>query len=146
MALSITRALLVLAAATMLTGASDLGDLEISIPKLRNERGMLHLCLTRSPKAFLDCRADPDARKLSLSARGERTLRFSGIAPGRYVISAIHDENGNGKLDTFLSIPREGFGFSRNPRIRMGPPRFEEVQIVVTGGANRQQVEMKYLL
>lgn len=130
----------------MLTGASDLGDLEISIPALRNERGMLHLCLTQDPEAFLDCRADPDARKLSLAARGERKLRLSGVAPGRYAISVIHDENGNGRLDTFLSIPREGFGFSRNPRIRMGPPRFEEVQFMVLGGSNRQQVEMRYLL
>ena len=138
--------MLALTAATMLTGASDLGDLEISIAALRNQRGMLHLCLTQSPKAFLDCRSDPDARKLSLAARGEKTLRISGIAPGRYVISAIHDENGNGKLDTFLSIPREGFGFSRNPRIRMGPPRFEEVRFTVTGGPNHQQVAMKYLL
>ena len=145
-AASITRVLLGAAAMTTLTGATGVGDLEISIPALRSERGVLHLCLTQDPKAFLDCRADTRARKLSLPAHGERRLRFDGVAPGRYAISVIHDENGNGKLDTFLGVPREGFGFSRNPRIRMGPPRFDEVEFPVAGGTNRQQVQMKYLL
>ena len=107
---------------------------------------MLHLCLTQNPKAFLDCRADPAARKLSLPASGERKLHFGGLVPGAYVVAVIHDENGNGKLDTFLAIPREGFGFSRNPKIRMGPPRFDEVRFEVGRGTNSQRVEMKYLL
>lgn len=143
---SIRRALLAIGAATMLTGATGTGELEIDIPRLRNERGMLHLCLTQNPKAFLDCRADPAARKLSLPASGERKLHFGGLAPGAYVVAVIHDENGNGKLDTFLAIPREGFGFSRNPKIRMGPPRFDEVRFEVGSGTNSQRVEMKYLL
>ena len=37
--------------------------------------------------------------------------------------SLLHDENENSKLDTMLKIPKEGFGFSRNPAIRMGPPK-----------------------
>jgi uncharacterized protein (DUF2141 family) len=143
---SICRVVLAVTAVTMLTGASDLGELEINIPKLRNDRGMLHLCLTQDPKAFLDCRADPAARKLSLPANAERKLHFGGLAPGSYVVAVIHDENGNGKLDTILAIPREGFGFSRNPKIRMGPPRFDEVRFQINSGANRQSVEMKYLL
>jgi uncharacterized protein (DUF2141 family) len=107
---------------------------------------MLHLCLTQSSNSFLDCRTDPKARKLSLPVRGQPKLHFGGLAPGSYVIAVIHDENGNGRLDTFLKIPREGFGFSRNPRIRMGPPRFEEVRFAVAAGANGQQVRVKYLL
>lgn len=143
---SIKRAFLALTAGTMLTGATGPADLEVSISALRSNRGMLLLCLTQDPKAFLDCRADPSARKISIAAREMGTLRFSGIAPGLYAISVIHDENGNGRLDTLLSVPREGFGFSRNPRIRMGPPRFEDVEFMVTSGTNRQRIEIKYLL
>lgn len=143
---SIKRAALALTASTMLTAATGPGDLEISISGLRNARGTLRLCLTQNPKAFLDCRADPGARTLSVAAREAGTLRLSGIAPGRYAISVIHDENDNGKLDTLLAVPREGFGFSRNPRIGMGPPRFEDVQFAVGSGLNRQLIEMKYLL
>ena len=45
-----------------------------------------------------------------------------------------------------MAIPREGFGFSRNPRIRMGPPSFEEVRFEVSGTGVRQTIQMKYLL
>ena len=83
--------------------------------------------------------------KHSAAAR-QSGIRLRGISPGVYALSVIHDENGNGRLDRFMAIPREGFGFSRNPRIRMGPPRFEEVRFQVAGPVTRQAVQMKYLL
>lgn len=119
--------------------------LEIGIEGLRNHNGLVRLCLTRSPEHFPDCNADPAAVKRSLPARDAAGIRLGGIAPGTYALSVIHDENRNGRLDRFMAIPREGFGFSRNPRIRMGPPRFEEVTFEVTG-PTRQTVRMKYLL
>ena len=57
----------------------------------------------------------------------------------------IHDENRNGKLDTMLGMPREGFGFSRNPALRMGPPRYGDVRFAVAGHS-RQAIKLKYLL
>lgn len=107
---------------------------------------MLHFCLSQNPDVFLDCAKDPDALKLSSPASGDSRFRFKAIPAGRYALSVVHDENGNGELDTFLAIPREGFGFSRNPKIRIGPPSFEEVRFVIDGGSNRQHVEMNYLL
>ena len=69
-----------------------------------------------------------------------------GLASGAYAVSLFHDENGNGRLDTILGIPREGFGFSRNPPIRFGPPRFDAARFAVTSGEAAQQVRLKYLL
>ena len=57
------------------------------------------------------------------------------MAPGDYSLLVIHDENRNGKLDKMLGMPREGFGFSRNPAIRMGPPRYGDVRFAVPPGA-----------
>ncbi|GAA4809529.1 hypothetical protein GCM10023232_00640 [Sphingosinicella ginsenosidimutans] len=74
------------------------------------------------------------------------SVLFRGLPPGDYAVSVIHDENDDGRLNTFVGIPREGFGFSRNPRIRMGPPRFEECRIAVTGAAMREVIQIKYLL
>lgn len=84
--------------------------------------------------------------KRSLPAGQAAAIRLSGLAPGTYALSVIHDENANGRLDRFMAIPREGFGFSRNPRIRMGPPRFEEVRFEVGAGRVRQAVRLRYLL
>jgi uncharacterized protein (DUF2141 family) len=107
---------------------------------------MLRLCLTRNPAHFPDCNGDPAALKRSVAAGQASNIRLGGVAPGSYALAVIHDENGNGRLDKFMGIPREGFGFSRNPRIRMGPPRFDEVRFDVAGANVRQVVRMKYLL
>ena len=73
-------------------------------------------------------------------------MRFDGLPSGDYALALIHDENGNGKLDTVMGIPREGFGFSRNPAIRFGPPKFVESRIEVTSGGVDETVKVKYLL
>ena len=45
-----------------------------------------------------------------------------------------------------MGMPREGFGFSRNPAIRMGPPRYDDVRFSVPAGKSRQAVKLRYLL
>ena len=50
---------------------------------------------------------------------------FDMLEPGDYAVVVIHDDNQNGKLDTgAFGIPKEGYGFSRNAKGRLGPPPF----------------------
>jgi uncharacterized protein (DUF2141 family) len=121
-------------------------EVEIQVQGLRNARGVVRLCLTRQPEYFPDCNRDPAALKRSVPAGQAASIRLAAVPPGTYALGVIHDENGNGRLDRFLAIPREGFGFSRNPRLRMGPPRFDEVRFEVAGIALRQAVRLRYLL
>jgi uncharacterized protein (DUF2141 family) len=121
------------------------GDLEVAVERLRNQRGVLHLCLTRNTAHFPNCGGDPQALKRTVPA-GPGPVRFTGIAPGGYALSILHDENRNGRLDTLIGIPREGFGFSRNPVVRFGAPRFTQVRIDLPAGFTRQTVRMQYLL
>jgi len=54
------------------------------------------------------------------------------VPPGTYGVAAIHDENGNARLDrNFLGIPKEGFGFANNPRIFLGPAPFRAALVHV---------------
>ncbi|MGQ0589580.1 MAG: DUF2141 domain-containing protein [Sphingosinicella sp.] len=140
------QALLPLGLFALLTGQASPAELEIQVQGLRNANGQVRLCLTRNPAHFPDCNGDPAAVKRSLPTRAAASIRLRGVAPGIYALSVIHDENGDGRLNRFMAIPREGFGFSRNPRIRMGPPRFDEVRFQVSGGVVRQAVQMRYLL
>lgn len=103
-------------------------------------------CLTIRADKFPDCQKDPNSRRITVATTAAQTLRFEGLPSGDYALALIHDENGNGKLDTMMGIPREGFGFSRNPAIRFGPPKFSEARISVTSGAVDQNVKVKYLL
>ena len=59
---------------------------------------------------------------------------FDNVEPGEYALTVLHDENGNGKLDTnLLGMPKEGYGVSNNAFRRFGPPRFREAKITVNG-------------
>ena len=120
-------------------------SVDVEISGLRNAKGLLHVCITRNPAFFLDCRKDPKGFRQTAPAN-ERLLHFDGLPPGRYAVTLVHDENSNEKLDTMLGIPREGFGFSRNPAIRFGAPKFDEVSINLAPAANRAAIRMKYLI
>ena len=137
-------ALAALALAT-LPGAMPTGTLDVRISDLRSTRGTILLCLTADPANFPGCTDDRNAVTRSFPA-GERGVRIAGLGRGDYAVSVIHDENGNAKLDTFAGIPREGFGFSRNPAIRFGPPKFSASEFPLAGDVTMQQVRIRYLL
>lgn len=102
--------------------------------------------MTTRADMFSKCDKDPDARRLTVPVSQARAIRFDGLPSGSYAIALIHDENGNNKLDTSFGIPREGFGFSRNPVIRFGPPSFASAQFPVAGGTTDETIKVKYLL
>jgi uncharacterized protein (DUF2141 family) len=63
-----------------------------------------------------------------------------------YAVSAFHDENSNGNLDTnFMGIPREGVGASNNAKGHLGPPKFEAAAFQFSGGKLNLKITIKYL-
>lgn len=129
----------------LLTSAAPPAGLELSIAGQRSVRGFIRVCLTRDPAHFPGCTDDAQSIKRSVPA-AQTALRFDALPSGTYAVSLFHDENGNGRLDTVLGIPREGFGFSRNPPIRFGPPRFAAARFALTSGGGAERVQLKYLL
>ncbi|MCF8706780.1 DUF2141 domain-containing protein [Rhizorhapis sp. SPR117] len=131
---------------TTLPGAVPVHDLEVSIGGLRSDKGVLQLCLTRDSAFFPDCRKDPARRHLTVAASHPDGIVFPALPEDVYALSVLHDENANDRLDTFLGIPKEGIGFSRNPRLHFGPPRFSAVELDSADGARLSQIKMKYFL
>ena len=134
-----------LIALPLLSATTPGASILVDVTAIRSTRGIIQACLTRNPTHFPDCKADPAALRRSVPAAA-RQIRFDDIPAGRYALAIIHDENANRKLDTFAGIPREGFGFSRNPVVRFGPPRFDKVSIELPPGFTRTSVRMQYLL
>ena len=134
-----------LLALPLLGAAPVTADLTIKLDRLRNARGLIHACLTAKPAHFPACEKDPGAVTGTAPA-SVQAIRIAGMAPGKYAVAVVHDENSNRKLDKMMGIPREGFGFSRSPVIRFGPPRFEQVSINVRPGLTQQTVRMQYIL
>lgn len=131
-----------------LTGAAPLeatADLTVEITGLRNAKGEVQLCVTMRPE-FLDCEEDPAALTAQMATIEVAPVTFEALPTGTYAVLVLHDENANGKLDKMLGIPKEGFGFSGNPKIRMGPPKAHSVRFELGPGEVEQHVKMKYLL
>ena len=102
--------------------------------------------MTTRPDRFPQCQDDPQARRLTVAADKAGALRFSGLPTADYALALVHDENGNNKLDTVMGIPREGFGFSRNPVIHFGAPKFDAARFAVGSGTTIETVRVKYIL
>ena len=75
------------------------------------------------------------------------TLRvvLRDLPPGRYAVSAFHDENDNGELDTNLvGIPSEGYGFANDPGAAFGPPDFEAAAVTVGDTSEAAVLTLSY--
>lgn len=131
-----------------LGGAADQGaTVKIVVSDLRSDKGLVRACMTTEPKKFPRCRGVAGAHSAVAPASGPVTFTFTGVQPGRYAIALLHDENGNGKADRAIGMmPTEGFGFSRDARVRMGPPRFDEAVFAVEGETVSQTIRMRYML
>lgn len=130
----------------LLGGVSPSGELEVNVEELRSDNGLLHVCVTRDEAHFPGCKNDPAARKESFRVRDTRSVRFENLPSGDYAIAILHDENGNLRLDRFAGIPREGIGFSRNPRFSFGPPRFSSARFTLDPQGDVQSIRMRYFL
>lgn len=138
-------ALILAAALPALAGAvPPATEVSASVTGLRSTRGQILACLTMRPDSFPDCQKDPAARRLIVPAK-VAALDFGPVAEGRYAIALIHDENANGKLDKRLMIPREGFGFSKDAPVVMGPPRFASAAFPVGHAGEHLSIKMRYL-
>lgn len=132
--------------APVLAGA-DLpgGEVTATVTGLRSSKGQVLACLTAQPAGFPDCKKDPHARALTVPASETVELDFGHLPKGRYAISLFHDENANGRLDKRLMMPREGYGFSRNAPVRLGPPSFASAAFPLDAADEHQTIRMRYI-
>ena len=111
------------------------GSIIVEVVGLRNEEGQVLIALFRSSDGFPD---DRDKAQASAAVRiHDRTARheFEDVPPGDFAIGVLHDENENFEMDTnIFGIPQEGYGASRNPAPRLGPPRYRESRLILPAG------------
>ncbi len=118
----------------------------VEIDGLRSNHGQIMACMTANPKTFPDCQKDPAARHLTVPAVNGETVQFKDVVPGRYAIALFHDENGNGRMDKMMMLPKEGFGFSRDAPLQFGPPRFGAASFQVGSAQLHTAIKVRYIL
>lgn len=107
--------------------------------------GQIALAIYRDADSFR--RSANPVRTLKLERKGAVTsASLTGLPPGRYVIAAFQDTDGDGKLSTGnFGIPREPFGFSNNARARFGLPSFDAAAFSLTASGTTQRVVLRGL-
>jgi uncharacterized protein (DUF2141 family) len=126
---------------------SQASGIKLTINNIRNKTGFIQVNVFESESGYPDkaefkftlSKDTIDARKIRM---------FIPISkPGSFGISILDDENRNEKMDFVFGIkPKEGFGFSNNPRVPgRKPPPFDETRIIFTGGIKEVIVNLKYI-
>ncbi len=76
---------------------------------------------------------------------GDKTTVELQLPPGRYAIAVVHDENSNHKLDrNMIGWPKEGFGFSNNPKVGLSAPSFDTATMQVTCPVTETTIHLIY--
>ena len=121
-------------------------QIHVGVVGLRNNKGQVLCSLFSSAIAFPQKDDKAVAHYAAEISDRRASCEFPGIAPGTYAVSAFHDENSNGKLDTnFMGIPREGVAASNDARGRLGPPKFNDAAFKVSGDQVNLKITITYL-
>lgn len=114
---------------TFLLSLAEAADLTVTIVGLRSTEGVVRLSVYDRAETFLEDNGRIARHKENVTANPMQVM-FARLSPGTYAISIVHDENDDGKLNrNMLGIPLEGYGFSNDAPVVLGPPSFEKAAV-----------------
>ena len=118
-------------------------QLDIELAGIENDHGLVRVAVcTRETFTTRNCPFTGAAP----AKPGSVVVSVPNIPPGRYAAQAYHDEDGNGRLRKgMLGLPAEAIGFSRDARIRLGPPSFEDAAIDVAESVTATRLWLRHL-
>jgi uncharacterized protein (DUF2141 family) len=116
----------------------------VHIDGFRNQKGDAGLSIFNSPDGWPE-NNDKAFLHGPHPFSGTQTTLTQQVPPGRYALAALHDENSNHKLDrNFFGIPKEGFGFSNNPKVLLSAPSFDTAAMQVTCPTTETTIHLIY--
>ncbi len=102
----------------------------VTIDNAKNDKGKVLMSLHTS-ETFMKGKGIVDAE--SVIKDGKVTITFENVLPGEYAIMALHDENGNERMDYRENgMPLESYGMSNNV-MSFGPPQYDDAKFKVIG-------------
>jgi uncharacterized protein (DUF2141 family) len=118
-------------------------NLVIRIENVSARGGMVRLGLyTRA--AYPNDKSEPIAAADVPARAGETIITLKAIPPGVYAVETFQDINANGKMDTsWIGLPLEPFGFSRDARPFLSKPDFDDVKVTLVPGENHLTVHLQ---
>lgn len=117
---------------TLITAVFNINaaELLVSIDHVNNDKGTILAQIFEGQDNFKN--GTPKDSAMLPAKKGEATLSFDNLEAGEYVVRMFHDENNNQKMDSnAFSMPTEGYGFSNEAIGNMGPPKYQDMVVVI---------------
>lgn len=131
---SIMRGLLLALAFLAVSPIAAAHDLRVLVTGIESAQGEIACLLFDQGKGFP---LDGDralVTKRYAAVPGMLTCTFDDVPPGRYAVAAVHDLNGNQKVDGSVFGHKEPWGVSNNVRPDNRAPRFVESSVRMEEG------------
>jgi len=121
----------------------DRASLTITIGKVSPRSGVLRLGVYDAA-SYPNDNSQPIASADVPVRSAVMTITLKDPPPGRYAIESFQDVNTNGKMDTsWLGLPLEPYGFSRDARAFLSKPGFSSTAFTLAPGENSQTMHMQ---
>ncbi|MBR7800843.1 DUF2141 domain-containing protein [Undibacterium fentianense] len=116
---------------TLLAAQVWAADLTVEVIGISQAKGDIQIAIFDQQNQWL---RKAKASKKLIASEGKVQIVFENLADGEYGLSAFHDLNSDGKLDTnVIGIPTEPYGFSNDAVGNFGPPSFTDAKIKIEG-------------
>lgn len=99
-------------------------EVVVTVKNVKSTEGMITVTLFNSKENFLEKAYQSQTKSANDK---EYTFVFKNVTKGTYTAYAMHDKNGNDKLDmNVFGIPNEPYGVSKQGKNRFGPPIYDK--------------------
>ena len=110
---------------------AELTKLTVVVSGIEPSTGTVEVSVFNSAETLMQKPVLQKPRKVD--GHTETTFVFAGMLEGNYAVVVVHDENGNGVLDSgFLGFGGENFAYSNDARSWLGRPSFEDASFTVS--------------
>jgi uncharacterized protein (DUF2141 family) len=117
---------------------AQVNTIEITITNFESNDGNAIIAVYDSEANFLNTRYKGDVVGIKDNIV---VVSFTNIPDGVYAVSAVHDENNDGKLNMKMGFyPTEDTASSNHAPARFGPPTWEDAKFKVQGGKVIRQI------
>ncbi|MEG2606242.1 MAG: DUF2141 domain-containing protein [Mucinivorans sp.] len=118
----------------------------VTVDGMRHATGKILVSLHNSPDTYGSYSKCYLFKEINVEQH-QTTCTFDNLADGTYTVTLFHDHDNNRKLTTnFIGIPKEGFGFSNNAKVRIGKPDYKLAKFDVKNNANvTQLIHLQFL-
>jgi len=123
-----------------LTAGASAATVEVRVSGVTAGKGKVNVALCDKERFLKQCGYSGSAP----ARAAETVVTLKDIPAGNWAVLAYQDENENNELDrSFIGVPKENYGFSRDARGKFGPPGFEDAAIEVKDGTTVAPVKLK---